>query len=652
MKPWELRTPHILLREEKNLSDEVRAEWVKRMEAIPGVRCGFNGEWVVPVDALEAVEAVRGGVPVRVRWGIEVPKIPSWPEVEVKLRAGGELRHEFLGDWPKPYQKDAICWAWNRQGAHFWHATGSGKSFSGLAAALATPGTILIITKAAVRRQYAREIERFTNLRAHVVLPKGLMSPRVAVEGVTWRSFYRMKKQAGLKRDEIRAAWKALKETKGVDTLETLPQYLARVRASGKRPVVVAAWETMRERLDELIEVRASTVIFDEMHVGRNHKRWEQVALRELPEDPKERYAREVEEYRDAKKQNGFIKDTPEGRKLFIPYESVASAAARLSRSAKRAIGTTATPIANRLSDLWGQLDTVEPNAHGSAHLWHTRYCDKKPGAYGGFDIRGESNRSELDRRLHQIAHVVPKSLAAQFMPKVRRISMYLGPEELTRPGAGFAKELKDAGKRGPTAVLEVKLAMAAAMKRPALLSLVEEHLTSGAKIAVLTARRKACDAFAEEVRKLMKGRSGVGAWAAHGEQSTDVRQGIVDEFMKHPGPCIFVGTGDAFGTGVNLDDADVVLFELLPYTVEKILQWEGRFQRNSSTKSVQMIYPIAEGTVDEHIASTLLDKLPTAQQLSKDDDIIATQNALSGFDSSETEEQFASRILDFLDED
>jgi SNF2 family DNA or RNA helicase len=338
---------------------------------------------------------------------------------------------------------------------------------------------------------------------------------------------------------------------------------------------------------------------------------------------------------------------------MLVPVMNRAAAAALLSRNVKKRIALTATPIADRPRDLWAQLDTIEPNAHGNKTDWLTRYCDLKPGVYGGMDDRGESNIEELKMRLDVISHKVPAHVAHKhLLHKKRRQSVYLAPEDQTKPSAGFAKELKAAQKRGPTAVLEVRIAKAASKKRRAVIDMVDDHVGSGHKIVIFTGRRRDCDELGDRLRKARMGKTkNVQVWSAHGDHSVDVRQQIVDDYMAHPGPCVLVGTMQAFGQSINLDDTDAAFMVMLPYTPEMLRQAEGRFVRLSMKRAVVIYYVIAEATVDEHIASILIDKLPAVEEIADDQELGAARGVLAGIDENESEEDFAAAVLAALDE-
>ena len=489
----------------------------------------------------------------------------------------------------------------------------SGKTLTGIIAGMAVDGPMLIVTRAASRIQYAREVEKFTKLKAHIIRPAS----------------------------EIRK--------KSI----SFEQYIDHCAEVNQRPVLVIGWESLSDNLEKINSINPGVVIYDEAHRGKNSKRWDIVNLPDLPENEAEAALQLRKDKVEAQAKNGFIKDTEEGRKLFIPHVSTATAAADLARMVKKRILTTATPIKNKINDLWAQLDMAEPNAWGSATSWQDRHCDRKPGRYGGFDVSGESNVDELNERLKSCAHILSQFETHRHLPAKRRQSFYIAPEDQCKPLAGFAKEIKRAQERGATAVLEVKLAEAASRKRKAVMSLVEDHLGSNHKIVIFTARKADCEELGDEVRKLQIVKSSkLPVWHAHGELPVKARQDLVDLYMGNEGACVLVATGQAFGESLNLQDTDAAIFTMIPYDPGNLKQWEGRFTRNGQKRPVTIYYAIAVGTVDEHVASILIDKLPAVEKVVKDEELAAAEGVLAGIDPNQTPEQFAQSILDCLDFD
>jgi hypothetical protein len=502
----------------------------------------------------------------------------------------------------------------------------SGKTVIGIVTALAAPGPIIVVTRASAKPQYAREIERFLNVRTHILRPKS--APK------------RKKSQ-------------------------TLEQYLREAKAEGYRPFLVVGWENLPDRLEELTALLPGSVVFDETHHGaKNSKRWEVIPLPDLPQAPppeadqktmmdwRARFESQTQkENLEAKEKKGFIKDTDDGRKMFVPVLNISSAGAKLARSVLKRIGTSATPIKNRTKDLWSQLDLVEPNAWGNATTWQNQYAARRPGTYGGFDSSGSSNLDELKTRLKSLAFILPYAETHRQLPAKRRQAIYVAPEEQCRESAGFSKELKEATSRGPSATAEVKLAQAASKKRKAVLGMLEEAIGSGHKVVVFTGRKRDCDILGAEVQKLMS-RFGLSnrVWTGHGDHSTDARQKMVDAYMESEGPAVLVGTGHSFGESLNLQDSDALFLVMLPLTPGQLRQWEGRVARLGQKRPVTIYYVIAEGTIDEHYASILIGKLPAVEKVVEDVELAAAGPILAGFDENQTAEEFASSVLATLD--
>jgi len=166
----------------------------------------------------------------------------------------------------------------------------------------------------------------------------------------------------------------------------------------------------------------------------------------------------------------------------------------------------------------------------------------------------------------------------------------------------------------------------------------------------IFTGRRRDCEELGDIIRKSQGAKQTKATiWAAHGGQSTASRQDIVDDYMDHAGPCVLVGTGDAFGEAINLHDTDAALFVMLPWTPGQIRQWEGRFCRLGQQRPVVIYYVISEDTVDEHVADKLIGKLPAVERVSEDSELAEAALAIGG---TQNPEELADSILGKLLED
>jgi SNF2 family DNA or RNA helicase len=620
---WQPRFPRLEVHFSSILTEQEKAE----LEKISGVRFDKKGKMTIPHHAIDFVLPKFDQMGLRVShaepcdWRTE-PK--SWEEHVETLKAKEEVHHWVLDGFCTDFQTDAIAKTGHWNGVHLWHPTGAGKTLSAILWSCLKDGVILVVTRAASRLQYGREFERFTNLRPHVIRPESNFT----------------KKQR--------------------ETMKTLDEYMEWCEDYPQRPVLIIGWEALSNNYERIAAINPSIVIFDESHRGKNPKRWEAVPLA-LPAsgDPTE-VARAMKAYKaEAKRKGGFIPDPDDpnakrsysgpdsGLVMLIPALNTTSCAAQLAQNARHVICTTATPIKDRVRDLWAQLDLAEPKSWGSQNNWMHRYCDAKPGIYGGLDTRGESNVQELASRLNNCIHRIDYRDTHRHLPPKRRQSVYVAPEDQCKPSAGFAAEMKAAAKRGATAVLEVQLAQAASKKRKAVIDLIEDHVSSGHKLVVFTGRRRDVDDLGEKLKKTeMVKKMNATVWHAHGGTDASDRQVIVDEYMSHSGPCVLVGTGESFGESLNLQDTDAALFVMLPYTPGQLRQWEGRFTRLGQKRPVVIYFVIAEDTVDEHVANILISKLPAVAEIAQDTELAEAQEVIAGLDD---EEALLDSILDKL---
>jgi superfamily II DNA or RNA helicase len=475
-----------------------------------------------------------------------------------------ELRPHALTELTA-YQRRELLATLGHTGAHFWWATGAGKTWAATVWALAVPGPVVVVTRANVRYQFAREIERLATVSVRVL--------------------------TGNTPEEIAPTTR----------------------------VVVLGWETLRfwrESLERFLQRGGKgCLVLDEVHRAKAWRRQEK------------RY------------------DRARDRNDYVWLDTMASAAARLARVAHRRLGLTATPFRDTLMDLWGQLDTVEPDCWGTSWEFAHRYCDAQLAEHGGLDTTGRSNEVELKARLRECVSIVKMSEAMADLPPKRRQVALIRVEEQNTAGA-FANEFKRAAKQGKRALLEMKLAEAAARKRRWVVDYCLDWLRSGKNVTIFTGRREEVDRYAatfrEEFAKDATLATFDALWAGHGEQSEQERDLMIEGYRAAKKGALLIGTHDAFGEGKDgMQCTDLAMFAFLPYTHGVVVQSEGRFAgRRGQDRPVLIVYPVAQGTYDEHVADLLLEKLEavdhTVAELGVQDEAGATAAALSGEDDED----------------
>jgi SWI/SNF-related matrix-associated actin-dependent regulator 1 of chromatin subfamily A len=367
--------------------------------------------------------------------------------------------------------------------------------------------------------------------------------------------------------------------------------------------VYITAWETLIDWRAPLEALGATALCMDEIHAAKSHKRVKPI----VQED---------------------------GTVVFQDNENQTAAARSIAGKAPRRLGLTATPIPNRTEDLWAQLDLCEPWAWGGHKAFGIRYCDGYHNGYG-MVYKGTSNVPELNERLKYSKHRVSQAAIAAHLPPKRRQIVRLDVSEQDKPATGFsadirklAAELKRGNEEAGESLFETMLMEAATRKRSAVVERILEAVKCGQKVTVFTGRRADCDALGKLVEAGLKG-TDVPLWVSHGAHPPERRDDIRRQYMAYrptaSAGCVNIGTGDAWGESLNLQDTDLALFIMLPWTPRQIRQWEGRFQRMGGTRSVLIQYFVAKGTVDEDVEEALLGKLPPIEQVVQDE-------ALSGF--------------------
>jgi SNF2 family DNA or RNA helicase len=326
----------------------------------------------------------------------------------------------------------------------------------------------------------------------------------------------------------------------------------------------------------------------------------------------------------------------------FSLNENIAAAAWRLSKIAGRRLGTSATPVRDRVRNFWAQLDLLHPYAWGKYWDWAVRYTGAHERTFGGMDDTGAMNLEELARRVAVVSHRCTHAEANAGLPPKRRSVVYLPIVEQVR--SGMTAEVRAAAKSGdPTALREVLMLEACARKRPWLLGQIDRKLEDGQKIVVFTGRRKDCDELLEKCRTKWKDLPVVGG---HGGHSAEEREAMRVRYMEARGPALLIGTTDAWGEGLNLQDTDALYCGLLPYTPGAIVQLEGRVSRLGQKRPVEIVYPVCEGTIDERIAGILLTKLPALEKVISQDEVKSFARELSGVDDKDLLAGLAAKIL------
>ncbi len=303
------------------------------------------------------------------------------------------------------------------------------------------------------------------------------------------------------------------------------------------------------------------------------------------------------------------------------------SASARLVRSlsARYLLLLTATPVENRLGDLFQLANLASPGLLGSQREFRAQH-----GAAGAEKprnlviLRSRMGEVMVRHRRSEVALMLPRRLA-------QTICITPGPEEADLYRAVSERVRKQGRDASPSrllgllavqrlagsspAVLEPLLTrvgwpdlaeraatLGASEKTRVLIDLLLRHQARSEKVIVFTAFRQSLDYLAE-----LAARSGLRTTLYHGSLTRQAKERAIRSFRDDVAILL---TTEAAGEGRNLQFCHVMINFDLPWNPMQIEQRLGRIHRIGQDTDVMLFNLVAKGTVEERILSVLEAKI------------------------------------------
>jgi len=251
----------------------------------------------------------------------------------------------------------------------------------------------------------------------------------------------------------------------------------------------------------------------------------------------------------------------------------------------------TGTPIMSRPRELFNLLRAIRHPL--GRNWWHyaQRYCDAYLGDFGWvFD--GASNLDELARLIAPVFLQRKKKDVLDLPEKLRTYMPVAIPRrEYDKAEARFmaTRELGD--------LMRAKHELARAKIGPAC-EHIDAVLEAGEKLVAFTNYNAVVDSLME--------RYGDMAVRLTGEDSQQERDRAVQRFRNEDAVRVFVGNLRAAGFGLNLEVASQVLFVDLDWVPAMHWQAEDRCLRIGQKRTVNVVYLVADGTIDDYIQEVL----------------------------------------------
>ncbi|KAL7753520.1 hypothetical protein RI367_001295 [Sorochytrium milnesiophthora] len=290
------------------------------------------------------------------------------------------------------------------------------------------------------------------------------------------------------------------------------------------------------------------------------------------------------------------------------------SAILPLLKKAQRAILLSGTPSMNRPFELFTQMQALCPDIFLNAHDFGLRYCSAYYGKYG-WDYTGSSLLTELNWMLNAVGLVrrLKKDVLRDLPPKLRstidievskkdidNISSMLDKQKainelLAEKQTKERRQKLAREKNGYTMAMwhatgVAKVAAVQEYLRDLLHSTDKKVIVFAYHTIVIDGVAEYMDSHAKDLKQYIR---------IDGKTPLTQRQALCDRFQTDENVRVAILSMTAAGTGLTLNQADVVVFAELHWVPSLLLQCEDRAHRIGRVGPVDIKYILARNTMD-----------------------------------------------------
>ena len=331
-----------------------------------------------------------------------------------------------------------------------------------------------------------------------------------------------------------------------------------------KTDIYVINYELLLKRSDDLEQVGIRTIVCDEVHNLRSKTTQKYKAVKKLAALPSVQYR----------------------------------------------IGLSGTPIYNRGSEIWPIIDILKPGLLGSFKEFCEYFCyvnDK------GKAIVLENKRASLRNELQK--HVMLRRKKADVLKELKDKVRYKEViasdtdyylEELDKIWKKLESEQKEAQTEFSKSAsyhraIQSERQIAGVAKLPHVINFVKNIMEIEESVVVFCHHKVIHKLLHESLQEFTP-------VSIIGGQSDNLRQDQIDKFQKGESKLMIAGIR-AGNVGINLTRAKYVIFAELDWSPAIHRQAEDRLHRIGQKNTVFAYYLIGNGTLDDHVASILVDK-------------------------------------------
>lgn len=270
-------------------------------------------------------------------------------------------------------------------------------------------------------------------------------------------------------------------------------------------------------------------------------------------------------------------------------------------------IGLTGTPLLNRTSELWHQLNIIAPQAWPKFHPYALRYCAAKQTRWG-WDTSGSSNIAELHEKTKSLIVRRKKDQVLKDLPERRmvRVNIEMSKELRAEYEAALTEAEQEIQRKGKgaeaLAMIEKAKQITLKAKLPAILEWIEDFISGDNKLVAFASHREATETIFEDFKD-----RAVKIIGGMGDQD---RQDAKERFQTDDKIKLFVGNHQAAGEGITLTSASSLLFAELPWTPGLYRQCRDRIYRIGQKNACTIYNFVCTNTIDEDMINLLEKKV------------------------------------------
>lgn len=321
-----------------------------------------------------------------------------------------------------------------------------------------------------------------------------------------------------------------------------------------------------------------------------------------------------------------------ESHRIKTPDSKVTQAVLALKEDAARRFIMSGTPVANKPEDIWSQAYFLDDGAALGATFDEFKRQFKQGAAYTDLDVlRDRMSDLALRRRKEGTIELPPKTIIRVPVHLAgRQLTMYekmrdelalwvrtLDGEDILKHGEDILARLVRLAQLASNPALLDQSFEGAPAKFSTLDHLIDRYLLeSGSKLIVWSS-------FVNNIEALVRRYPQYQPVCLHGEMRSDARDANVRLFKTDESVRLLIANPAAAREGLTLTVANTAIYVDRTFNLVDYLQSQDRIHRISQTKACEVVLLVAQGTIDEFIDFSLLQKLRVAEYAQGDRDEI-----------------------------